>query len=856
MMAPNDFNMQLLPQFGTKKAAAVAATTLDGYTLPETDEWRVTLGDGAHICLVPASLDWDGIHEAKVVPGTVKVVSGSELPRSGSRRSRKRNQPLTCAGVSGTIVLVSGTEELLNEAILALSNGDAAAIILCGTTSVESVAQPNAAVTAPVFATTATLAGMTAALASAGTTAGTIARVTLEAHLSRLLRVAATNAEKLMGDGFESKVRQCLAQAYADVNLPEAFPPAEHSAVLCAFELSLLMFHSSAVYSDRDHAIVNALPVSSLELATISAGNANELTGVTAFADLDSDQLRRYAHCELDPRTLKPWEDPSSPFVLAKLAGAVPVSVAQVRAPAAVATQDDDTVPADLDRWSIKKCKSWLDQRIRNGTLPKYVKHLRELIRQYYENGLQNHFAADIEAVAKERYTANVEAWKRVDEARVHGVPIAPGDVKLDAPTLPEDWMRWAFDAKAADSARNVEKGMTRYWDDGHLFIGKEERSLELKFSFRRVIWTCTVGRSFPGTRSNSMEKQAALDAAGHAGRVTMLTGLVVGRSKGAPGRFLGPPEYVCLIPKKFLDHSKQTIMSGKGDSYRPCRDALTCVHLATCGAAYMALQPQGVDGPNQWQKQRATNHRLDRDSFADTVPVQGHPAYQRGKCDAFAEKGMTDADVVAATRSSRSTFCPIATAKLNEIDKGPKSTVYRGPFDTYVAAKKEALKRKHGPDSTLTKRPLKVQVIMQEVTDCTCAWSPSTQTWISDCNVCGPGKTYTAAYVYDRGLTQTAEMIRSGLTVMIPSRKGSGQIAFSALTNTSDRYIARERITIERGNLELRYYDGFDCQIPPSMVDLAGREGSCARGLCNLRIELTDWTQRSYKGETVDLTK
>jgi hypothetical protein len=235
-------------------------------------------------------------------------------------------------------------------------------------------------------------------------------------------------------------------------------------------------------------------------------------------------------------------------------------------------------------------------------------------------------------------------------------------------------------------------------------------------------------------------------------------------------------------------------------------------------------------------------------------MPVPGNPAYKPGKVDAFADVDISEADMPNPMRSARSMYIPFDSSKLEEMDKGPQSEIYRPALDKYLAAKRAAIVKKKG-DTELANRPFKVEIILETVEGCSCKWNPATREWVGDCEICGPGKKNSATYIYDRGLSQTTSMIKAGVRVMIPSRKGKGQIAFAETTNTSDRYISREWITIERGNLELRYYDGFDTQIRSSMVDLAGAEGSAARGLCNLRIELTDWCQRSYKGEVVDLT-
>jgi hypothetical protein len=152
-------------------------------------------------------------------------------------------------------------------------------------------------------------------------------------------------------------------------------------------------------------------------------------------------------------------------------------------------------------------------------------------------------------------------------------------------------------------------------------------------------------------------------------------------------------------LPTKAMDDDKAMIGGLKG--YRPCRDGGSgrCVHCSAGAAKYAEMLPQGVDGQNTWALARATNRRLDRDSFADEMPVRGHPTFKKGKVDASNEDNVMGEDVPSAQRSLRSMYCPFDPRKVAEIDLGPKSTVHRPKFDEYVAAKREHLKRKH-PDA------------------------------------------------------------------------------------------------------------------------------------------------------------
>ena len=110
----------------------------------------------------------------------------------------------------------------------------------------------------------------------------------------------------------------------------------------------------------------------------------------------------------------------------------------------------------------------------------------------------------------------------------------------------------------------------------------------------------------------------------------------------------------------------------------------------------------------------------------------------------------------------------------------------------------------------------------------------------------CGPCKAVTSSYMYDRGLSRVQVFQKKGTRVYVPARKGANQVVFTPASAIAGRSIATERATIERNNLELRWYDGFDCRIPLSGISLAGAEASAARGLVNMQQRLVDWTERS----------
>ena len=384
----NDYNEGMLPNFGPKKAADVAASVLEGFELDDGGVYQMTTADGNTRDLSPALSEWSAIQWGETVTGIATTyTSAPARPRSSKRR--KAAAPALPVHLDGKVAFIDASKLQPNDlvdAVVACSRGGAAATVVCGCT-VEALRPADTTATTPVFVGQAAMMGTHGAV--------TITCVTPEHQLAALLRKAAPLAVEAMGgQAFEGEVQERLTAACSGMDLP--IPHPDHSAVLCVFEMALLMFNCAAVFSMDKNKVVNAMDVDSIGLVAITAEAASVLTGVTAFDGITDEKLKQCNNCELDPRTMEPWDDPGSEYTPGALHGAAPAVDNAHTSATVVPTQVDDTPPVGLRDWSIKRCKAWLNLRVQNGTLPTRVADLQGMVRQQYEMGTHTVMAADL----------------------------------------------------------------------------------------------------------------------------------------------------------------------------------------------------------------------------------------------------------------------------------------------------------------------------------------------------------------------------------------------------------------------------------------------------------------------------
>jgi hypothetical protein len=658
------------------------------------------------------------------------------------------------------------------------------------------------------------------------------------------------------------------------------------------------MYNCMAVYNPEKKGVVHAVPVTKLRLKSITAGEALVLCGVKKFETFSEANYDDWNDCKLDPRTLKPWGGLGDDGVELWYVNTLPGEVAATTVTSGMVAEhggglateaEDDTPPDDIRDWTVHRCKQWLAKRPSQGVTPTKKADLQEMIIQMYELGLQMVMKEDVDQISRSRFERDTEEWLKVKATRANGITVdlEDGHNSGDVGTLNPADAEFIFKDNNADTKRNRELGQSRHAISLQRSVGKKFKTNFGVFA-TPVHVTVVIGKSYPGTDALSLEKQAEIDETGHGGRVTSVSGLLVGTdSKGRGGIWIGPVACYCLVPEDMLDRDTEMVRAKKG--YRPCRERF-CVHCRRAVNAIVDCAPRGVDGANKWKLKKATNRSLDKTSFADSLPHHGHDDYGGGKLKTqkrpaaddhvFVVDGFTwnrvkgkpdvrggrdywyrpdtkevswDTPLPAKKplrRSSRSKHVPLARSKLTEIDKGchDKSSVYHKKFLKFLE-----LKRKSQRNPKMRSRKMKVETVVKLTEGCTCKWSPARGAWVSHCAICEKLK---AVYLYDRGLNRTAAFRRAKIRCFIPARKSKGQVAFSQVSAATDRLIARERITIERNNVELRVFSGFDCQINVSEIALAAAEGSVARGTCNEQIRLHDWVERSHGILSLDLSE
>jgi hypothetical protein len=712
---------------------------------------------------------------------------------------------------------------------------------------------------------------------------------------------------------YDAKVRRELAGVFNTVC--PTLVGTTHSAVHIVLELAHLMYNCMAVFDPVAKKVTHAIPVERLKLKTISKEDARTLCGVTTFKEFTESTYNDWNECKLDLRTLKPWGEAGDDGIVHWHADRLPGETASSVTPlthvpgsdhvvgygdSVVQEAEDDTPPPDIRDWTIYRCKEWLKARPDQGTLPTKKADLQELIIQMHELGLTNMSREDVEDISRKRFQRDTAEWLKVRTTRLKGVTVdlEDGNGSADVGTLAPTDGEFVFKDNGADTQRNRQLGQTRHVMQLQRSVGKEFET-EFGIRARTVHVTAIVGFSYPGTdpEALSVERRAAMDELGHGGRVTSVSGLVVGTdSAGRGGHWIGSPSVFCLVPQDMLDRDSEMVKSKRG--YRPCRERY-CVHCRATINAICDCAPRGVDGENQWKKSKATNRSLDRTSFADTLPVVGHDDYGSGTTktkkrplasdETFDVDGETWKRVPGTAgvndgqdywyvpgdkakrvrwdtplptkatlqRSTRSQAVTIPKSKLAEIDKGchDQGSIYHQKLMKLLKLKKSKAKaiKKESKRAKMSNRKFKVETVLHRASNCTCTWSPSRGVWMSACAAC---RQYTAVYLYDRGLNRTSAFRRTKTRCLIPARKSKGQVAFSEAAGAGDRSIARERIHIERNNVELRTFSGFDSQISVSAIALAGAEGSVARGKTNMQMKLHDWVERSHGIVTLDLKK
>lgn len=693
---------------------------------------------------------------------------------------------------------------------------------------------------------------------------------------------------------YDAEVKVLLQAAYG-TNLSGL---GDHGAVHTVLELSRAMYCCGAVVDDTKRAVVHAIDPELLGFTTLSKRDLKKICGVAVFTRVN---IADYTAGKLDPRTMKSWEtsttytkpttDDPSLHRASKMTSLAAQASSTVPAPSA-----DDTAP-DTSKWTRDKLEKWHKDRgqslIGEGGNAMKKAQLVESVKVICEMGLGGLKAADIAAETAARYKADTAAWAEFDLIKKGGTAVdldSPKELRF-VPALQEKMIEAKMAESFANTNRNRSLGVERHVAKLTMLPGGVETEVAgTSVKLRRVSFSANVSESYPGSCAGTLEK--SMMAAGTKGRNVVVSMLVVASgAKGFGGEAVGGLSMNCIVPRDQLEADADGSGNGKvvqKKGRRLCRNSNgSCVHARAVFEAISSCKPCGVDGQNIWLKKKAVSRSYDKDSFAHTLPVQGHPDYQqkqakRKSLNAFGDADSDEVDLEAAAnhdsaqdgwdnrpggkkkkrkrRSMNSSrrFDDIdsvfSDGKLKEIDLGvAKSSVYRPALDKLLEVQRQVRDKKAvGKRSMMQGRKFKVETILAEVEGCECKWNPRERKWDKVCTVCAGVK---AVYPYDRGLSRTGMFLAKNIECYIPTRKAKNQAAWSLDTNISDRAIATERINIERGNRSMRSFSSFDAQITLGNINLAHWEGQAVRGLVNLDCNLVDWGVRGLgDGVTISL--
>lgn len=374
---------------------------------------------------------------------------------------------------------------------------------------------------------------------------------------------------------------------------------------------------------------------------------------------------------------------------------------------------------------------------------------------------------------------------------------------------------------------------------------------------------TAVVSKSHRTNLSTSVENRDSQAKAGHDGRQVLLKFSRFGSANGDGGQACSLIDGSCLLPKSMLDDTEKTIKSSTS-KYRPCRSSSSCVHITAVMKALQRANPVGVElSGGHRPTSKSAMEAAQKDQHAEDLVIPGHPEYvpqgnvgartftqPAGSGQTLEEDEIDDDDGDGKPKKKRKiSYRAGRRAKMNPFPESKVKTINKGCHDASGPCRQKlesliALKRENQDDKgSLVGRGFKVEAVLEH--GCNCTWSPAEGRWLSICDDC---KNIKAVCLYDRGLTRVHLFMKAGIAVMVPHRKGSKQVTFSEVSAAQDRSIASERITIERNNVELRHFDGFDSQTTLFGVSLANWDGQVARGLANLKPKLTNWNDRSMK--------
>jgi len=602
----------------------------------------------------------------------------------------------------------------------------------------------------------------------------------------------------------------------------------EECDALRALERADLMYNHQAVFCPIKKGVRLAAPIKWDEYETVTQKVAEDKLGLSRLRDrkVAAGVLKG----ELNPQTLQPWEN--SPAVAAP-GGEDEDEGVEVDPGIEFPPPQPTEMPKEMKGWIVPRLKQWLKDRAVSGYSTGNKSDLLAVISSMYEMGnvMPARTAADHAAVNRRRHERDANEWETIKRAREARNRV---DLERESPAVPilqpqliDDY----FNLKGANTSRQRAERCKRPVVELFMVRGAEESTSDGLVKFRRYFFTAQVSKSYPGTTasSTSREVRSRGDASGHTGRVVALTVIVVDSTPKTGGVVQAIESAACVLPEALLTRGADGSPEVKHDSkYRPCRasDDGSCVHIGALADAVMQCRPAATTGAAEWGK-RHSGGVLDPDSFVHDLPIRGADA---------SEREVIPRDL------------------LPEIDKGPRSEVYREPLNEYIAERKAGFDRRsdrlgRGRPSALTAkgRPLKVERFLDLPDGCNCEWHPESATWTVRCDRC---RELVAVYIYDRGITREFLFAKYNVRVLVPDFKHKNQVVFSSESTQRSRAVATERIGIEQSNREWRLNDGFHSAATIATLGMMSAEAQVARGFGNLLREINDWADASEQGE------
>ena len=626
---------------------------------------------------------------------------------------------------------------------------------------------------------------------------------------------------------------------------PKGLPAkAAKQPVLHTLECARLMLCCQPVYDRLTKAVVHATDPFKMGFKTISASQAQELTGMNEWSSTAHlVDLEAWVAGRVNPVTKQPWA-----LDVAALAGTGAPTVAETVMPEAAS----EVMPELFTSKTVGELKKWLRERNMLSSDMNTKALLLLGVEGVHELGLGDVKPNSVAKLHADRLARDRAAWETVVRAREQGFSVDPHEANTArmVPELDPKLIKDFVASRGANTQRNDELSSTRNVDNVCMLVEPPRKG---HTHVRKAHVVGRVGASCPAAHASTLSKQRDQERKGHGGRDVYVSLCIMGANRnGQGGQVVAIEAGCCLLPEALVkgDGSASSVgQAMKKAKSRVCRCPTSCVHITALLKTLAEVGAVGVDKPCAWG--RSHNNAYQKDKPVSTLPLRGsaHPVAIEKVAHRLLKRQGQPVPQPQAKYDGAVHVWPtsIPSSKLAEIDKGVhRSKRYRPAFEAYMNHKKMALDARDRTMGGKTKSkasayPLKMKQLLDNM--CECAWSPEKQQWDARCELC---KALVACLVYDKGLTKVVQFRKAGARVSVPSKKAGGQHAFDPDTNLNDRNQAIVRVLIERINEEMRKCSGFHSEREVHQMHAASDEAQVVRGWCNQRRTLHNLGMRT----------